>query len=200
MKTYSELIYFHFFMPLVLFSVVLLSAQPNEEIKEPENATIIRDTIKTINPNEFGKNQENSIIKEQEDTIGIFKSTATKIGAGIGIGLAGAFLGGFIGNFTSARNTGNSFYEGLDNAEHILVGSLIGFTVLLPTGVYLGGKKLNEKGTLFGTYLGAAVGVAGFGLYAYLRGDKGSVLDIVSITLPIGGSIIGYNLSKKKQF
>jgi uncharacterized protein YcfJ len=82
-----------------------------------------------------------------------------------------------------------------------LIGAAIGFLIVEPLGVWLGGKAREEKGSIIGAYAGNALGLATGILAAIKIREKnishGNELAIgFAITLPISGSIIGYNMTR----
>jgi len=116
-----------------------------------------------------------------------------------GVGIGGAAVGVVVGGLT-----GILIGELADECDrswgcfpHALFGGAIGGVVGLVSGVYLGGYAMGANGGAGWTVLGGAGGIAVAGGLQLLVGDQmnGLVAAIMWVTLPLTGSILGYELS-----
>jgi hypothetical protein len=139
-----------------------------------------------------------------------FNSTLLKATMGLGIGTVSTFLGIAIGG-RERQNKSGTISEDWNNYLGETFGSIslgiIGYTLCIPSGVYLGGKVMKENGSYIGSLVGNICGIgAGFiaslgtvSIVNKISGNNnysmGTLLGTISIC-SISGSIVGYNISR----
>lgn len=107
--------------------------------------------------------------------------------------IGGGLGGGFLGYSLETAGGCNSEFCGLGGA---VIGAFLGGTLAAPLGVYLIGTYGNETGSLGAAYAGSLLGgLAGIAIVA--AADEEDLILPVMITMPVVGSMIGFNLTRR---
>jgi hypothetical protein len=126
----------------------------------------------------------------------LVKSTAMKTFIGAGMGFVGILFGAIVGANTVKCSPGELLC-GLTEAS---IGASVGYLVLEPVGVYLGGKYLDENGSFWGAFLGNTAGcVVSVGILSLTKPDNILIGAGILFSVPIAGSIFGYDIFRHCQ-
>ncbi len=107
-------------------------------------------------------------------------------------GLGGSFFGALLGLLIADQLCSS----GCD--EDIVVGAAVGLLLGLPVGVWTGGIAMDGNGGLGWAIAGSMIGWVGTGVLVSLADDSGDDtgwLTALGVAMPIGGAILGFELS-----